>query len=322
MSNLATSNELFPEFNNQQSQRQSSIKQVLYVTLGFNLLVLATKFSLGLATGSLSLLADALHSFSDSASNILGLVAMRLANPQPDWDHPYGHSKFESLGALGIAGFLIVAGVEILSSAVKRLFFSADSESIEVNNLSLIMMIAVLVINIGISVYEAQRGKALNSKLLQADARHTLSDVWVTIVLIVGMWGMRWGWTWLDIVLAFLMAGLVFWSAWEVIKENVPFLSDRVAISAREIMEIVMDVYGVLNCHSITSRGVIGQEIFVEMHLVVAPREIGAAYEIVTTVKHKLQEKYGLVHTTIQLEPYENIEILETHLKQPQNLVP
>jgi cation diffusion facilitator family transporter len=312
---------LSSELDVRSSQRQNSIKNVLYITLGFNLLVLETKFCLGLATGSLSLIADALHSLSDSASNILGLVAMRLANPQPDWDHPYGHSKFESLGALGIAGFLIVAGVEILGSATKRLFFSANSESVEVSNLSLIMMIAVLIINIGISVYEARRGKALNSKLLQADARHTLSDVWVTIVLIAGMCGIRLGWTWLDIVLAFLVAGLVFWSAWEVIKENIPFLSDRVAISAREIMEIVMDVYGVLNCHSITSRGVIGQEIFVEMHLVVAPREIDEAYAIVTAVKQKLQEKYGSIHTTIQLEPYKNIELLENYLKQPHNSV-
>lgn len=305
--------------NSQLSQRQNSIRNVLYITLGLNLLVLEIKFSLGWATDSLSLLADALHSFSDSASNILGLIAMRLANPKPDWDHPYGHSKFESLGALGIAGFLIIAGIEIFTSAVKRLFLSTDVESVKVSNLNLIMMIAVLIINIGIAVYEAKRGKALNSKLLQADARHTLSDVWVTAILLAGMWGIHLGWMWLDIVLAFLVSGLVFWSAWEVIKENVPFLSDRVAIPAREIMKTVTDVYGVLNCHSITSRGVLGQEIFIEMHLVVAPREINAAYEIVEAVKHKLQEKYGSVHATIQLEPYKNIELLENHLKQPQN---
>ncbi|MBW4532713.1 MAG: cation diffusion facilitator family transporter [Pleurocapsa minor HA4230-MV1] len=307
------------KLDSQQSKRQSSIQKVLYITLGLNLLVLETKFSLGLATGSLSLLADALHSLSDSASNILGLIAMRLANPKPDWDHPYGHSKFESLGALGIAGFLIVAGIEILDSAVKRLFFAGDSESIEVSNLSLVMMITVLMINIGVAVYEAERGKALNSKLLQADARHTFSDVWVTVILLVGMWGIRLGFGWLDIVLAFLVAGLVFWSAWEVIRENVPFLSDRVAIPAREIMKTVTDVYGVLNCHSITSRGVLGQAIFIEMHLVVAPREISEAYKIVEAVEQKLQEKYGSVHATIQLEPHKNIELLESHLKQPQS---
>ena len=301
------------------SQRQNSIRNVLYITLGLNLLVLETKFSLGLATGSLSLIADALHSFSDSASNIMGLVAMRLANPQPDWDHPYGHSKFESLGALAIAGFLAVAGIEILGTALERLFSSADSEPVRVSNLSLILMIGVLFINIAVALYEAQQGKALNSKLLQADARHTLSDVWVTVVILAGMWGVRIGWGWIDIVLAFLVAGLVFWSAWEVIQDNVPLLSDRVAIPAREIMAVVMDVYGVVNCHSIASRGVVGQEVFIEMHLVVVPREISAAYKIVKTVEQKLKQKYGWVHTTIQLEPHENIELLESHLKQPRN---
>jgi len=301
------------------SHRQNSIRNVLYVTLGLNLLVLETKFSLGLATGSLSLLADALHSLSDSASNILGLIAMRLANPQPDWDHPYGHSKFESLGALAIGGFLIVAGVEIFGSAIKRLFMFENGESIEISDVSFIMMIVVLIVNIGITLYEDRRGKALNSKLLQADARHTLSDVWVTLALLAGMGGIRLGWVWLDTVLAFLVAGLVFWSAWEVIKDNIPFLSDRVAIPASEIMEIVTDVYGVLNCHSITSRGVVGQEIFIEMHLIVAPREIEAAYKIVEAVEEKLQEKYGNVHATIQLEPYKNLELLEKYLREPHN---
>lgn len=300
------------------AQRQNSIQTVLYITLGLNLLVLETKFSLGLAMGSLSLLADALHSFADSASNVLGLVAVRLANPKPDWDHPYGHSKFESLGALGIAGFLIVAGIEILGSAVKRLFSPWDTASLQVSNLNLIIMVSVLLINIFVTVYEAKKGQELNSKLLQADAKHTLSDVWVTVVILAGMWGIRYGWVWLDIVLAFMVAGLVFWSAWEVIRDNIPLLSDRVAISAQEIMEIVMDVYGVLNCHSITSRGLVDQEIFIEMHLVVAPKEIKAAYEIVGEVEKRLYEKYGQVHVTIQLEPYENIQLLENHLQQPR----
>ena len=172
------------QLDDQLSQRQDSIQNVLYITLGLNLLVLETKFCLGLGMGSLSLLADALHSLSDSASNVLGLIAMRLANPKPDWDHPYGHSKFESLGALGVAGFLIVAGTEIFGSALKRIFVPLDGESIRVSNINLMMMVGVLIINIGVALYEAKRGKELDSRLLKADAKHTLSDVWITVVLL------------------------------------------------------------------------------------------------------------------------------------------
>lgn len=304
--------------NSELEQRQNSIRQVLYITLGLNLIVLETKFCLGLATGSLSLLADALHSFTDSASNVVGLIAMNLANPQPDWDHPYGHSKFESLGALAIAGFLVVTCLEILRSAIERIFWSPGTESLIVDNLDLILMIGVLIINIGVAIYERRRGKELKSTLLIADARHTLSDVWVTLAILIGLIGVKQGWFWLDNILTFVVAGFIFHSAWEVLKENIPSLTDRVAIPAKDILEITMGVYGVLNCHSITSRGKLEHEVFIEMHMVVAPQDIKAAHAITEEVERKLQEKYGLVHITIHLEPYDYIEPLESHLQKPQ----
>ncbi len=304
--------------NSELQKRKDSIQQVLYITLGLNLIVLETKFCLGLATGSLSLLADALHSFTDSASNVVGLIAMRLANPKPDWDHPYGHSKFESLGALAIAGFLIVTCIEILRSAIERIFATQGTESLTVDNLDLILMIGVLIINIGVAIYEKNRGKALRSTLLLADARHTLSDVWVTIAILIGLVGVKQGWLWLDTILTFVVAGFIFHSAWEVLQENIPSLTDRVAIPAKDILELTMGVYGVLNCHSITSRGKLDHEIFIEMHMVVAPQDIKTAHAVTEEVERKLQEKYGLVHVTIHLEPYEYIEPLESHLQKPQ----
>ena len=304
--------------NSELQKRQDSIQQVLYITLGLNLIVLETKFCLGLATGSLSLLADALHSFTDSASNVVGLIAMRLANPKPDWDHPYGHSKFESLGALAIAGFLIVTCLEILRSAIDRIFATQGRESLTVDNLDLLLMIGVLIINIGVAIYEKNRGKALRSTLLLADARHTLSDVWVTIAILIGLVGVQQGWLWLDTILTFVVAGFIFHSAWEVLQENIPSLTDRVAIPAKDILEVTMGVYGVLNCHSITSRGKLDHEIFIEMHMVVAPQDIKTAHAVTEEVERKLQEKYGLVHVTIHLEPYEYIEPLESHLQKPQ----
>ncbi|WP_414410306.1 cation diffusion facilitator family transporter [Synechococcus sp. W65.1] len=90
------------------SRRQRQVQRVLYVTLGLNSLVFAIKLTLGLATGSLSLVADALHSVTDSASNLLALVAVHFSSPEPDEEHPYGRSKFEAIGALGIAALLAI----------------------------------------------------------------------------------------------------------------------------------------------------------------------------------------------------------------------
>jgi cation diffusion facilitator family transporter len=82
---------------------RAEVKKVLLITLLLNLFVMALKAVVGYSTGSLSLLADALHSVTDSANNVLGLIASRFSSPQPDREHPYGHRKFEAVGALGIS---------------------------------------------------------------------------------------------------------------------------------------------------------------------------------------------------------------------------
>ncbi|MGK7906169.1 MAG: cation diffusion facilitator family transporter [Synechococcus sp.] len=284
---------------------------MLLITLVLNVLVFAIKIVLGLKTGSLSLIADALHSVSDSASNILGLVAIRMAKPEPDWDHPYGHSKFESIGALGIAAFLVVAFLEIIKVAFERILHAGTTKPLSIDDLTLQIMVIVLLINIVVTLYERQQGKRLDSRLLLADARHTLSDVGITLVVLLGLWGTQQGWIWLDTVLAFPIGALVLWSAWEVLTENVPVLTDRVAIAPTAIYDRVMSVEGVLNCHEISSRGVVGQRVFVEMHLVVKPLDVESAHRISELVELALQEKYGEIHATIHLEPHDYIEPFE-----------
>lgn len=292
----------------QEPNRQRLIQRVLYITLGLNLLVFAVKLILSYLTGSLSLFADALHSVTDSANNILGLVAMRLAKPEPDWDHPYGHAKFEAVGALGIAAFLGVAFLEIVQQAIARVVAPDPESTLTVDDLSLKLMIGVLGVNIFVAVYERMRGRALNSHLLLADARHTFSDIWISLAVLLGLWGVQLGFPWLDTILALPVAVLVLWSAWLVLRENIPFLTDRVAIAPKAIHAVAMRVPGVLNCHAITSRGMVGQMVFIEMHVVVQPPDVESAHRITEQVEKALREQFGAVQTTIHLEPYEYIE--------------
>ncbi|MFS8855137.1 cation diffusion facilitator family transporter [Synechococcus sp. H55.2] len=297
----------FPDSAAIAARRQHQVQRVLYVTLGLNLLVFLVKLGLGLATGSLSLVADALHSSADSASNILALLAARFSSPEPDEEHPYGHSKFEAIGAMGIAAFLGMASFEILSTAVGRFF--EPQPPLQVDGLTLTLMVGVLGINLFVAFYERSWGKALSSSLLLADARHTLSDVWVTLTVLLGLAGIHyWGIPWLDQVLAVPVGLLVFWSGWEVLQENIPFLTDRVAIPPKTLRELVLSLPGVLDCHDITSRGIPGQMIFIEMHMVVEPLDVESAHRITEAVEQLLQERYGPVRVTIHLEPYSHIE--------------
>ncbi|HLO51015.1 MAG TPA: cation diffusion facilitator family transporter [Kamptonema sp.] len=290
------------------TDNRPEVRRVLIITLLLNLLVLAIKVVVGWLTGSLSLMADALHSVTDSANNILGLTVNHFAAPQPDREHPYGHQKYDAVGALAIAAFLLIACFEILSSAVERLV--SGGKPARISPPELWMLLIVLGINIFVAFYERQVGQRNGSAILVADAQHTMSDVWVTIMVIGGLIGVWQGEVLhipqlqsLDVILAFPVALLVFYSGWKVLKENLPLLVDEMAIPPETIQAIAMEVPGVINCHDIASRGAIGRQVFIEMHLVVDAKDVETAHLITEAVETRLQEKFSPVRILIHVEP-------------------
>ncbi|MGF1588271.1 MAG: cation diffusion facilitator family transporter [Pleurocapsa sp.] len=291
---------------------RSQVRRVLWLTLLLNLFVMALKFTLGIATGSLSLQADAIHSVTDSVNNVLGLVTNRFSSPQPDREHPYGHQKFEAVGALGIAAFLGIACFEILRGAVEKLFWNTENVAIAVSSTELWLLLLVLGVNIFVAFYERNIGRKIGSPILIADARHTMSDIWVTIIVIAGLVGV---WQaenlnipqlqWLDVVLAFPVALLVFHSGWEVINENLPWLVDEMAIAPEEIYDVATQVLGVVNCHDIASRGILDRQVFIEMHLIVDTDDLVVAHQITEQIEELLEKRFGAVRVLIHVEPPE-----------------
>jgi cation diffusion facilitator family transporter len=289
---------------------RSEIRKVLIITLFLNLFVMGLKAIVGFWTGSLSLQADALHSVTDSANNVLGLIASRFSSPHPDRDHPYGHQKFEALGALGIAAFLGIACFEIIQGAIERIFKGITP--IEISASELWILLIVLGVNIFVAFYERGVGIRVQSPILIADAKHTMSDVWVTITVLVGLIGVWQGkildfpqLQWLDVILAFPVALLVFRSGWEVLKANLPWLVDEMAIAPEAIHCLVMEVPGVVNCHDIASRGLLGRQVFIEMHLIVDVSDVETAHCITEAVEEKLIERFAPVRIIIHIEPPE-----------------
>ncbi len=282
---------------------RATVRKVLIITLLLNIFVMLLKVFVGKLTGSLSLLADALHSITDSANNILGLIASRFSSPQPDREHPYGHLKFEAVGALGISAFLGIACFEILQGAVERII--NGGEPVRISPPELWLLLLVLGVNIFVTFYERQVGVKVGSPILIADAKHTMSDVWVTISVIGGLIGVWLGYQWLDVALAFPVALLVFWSGWTVLKENLPWLVDQIAIAPELIHAIALSVPGVINCHDIASRGVVGRQAFIEMHLIVDAQDVQTAHRVTEEVERRLEERFRPVRIVIHVEPPE-----------------
>lgn len=298
------------------TDNRPQVRQVLLLTLILNLFVMGLKLVVGFFTGSLSIQADALHSFTDSANNVLGLVSNQFASPQPDREHPYGHQKYEALGALGIAAFLGITCFEIIQRIVERFFTGAAV--IQLSSWELWLLIIVLGVNIFVAFYERHLGRKLDSPILIADSYHTMGDIWITLVVILGLVGMWQAQTWeipqlqwLDVILALPVALLVLKSGWKVLRENLPWLVDEIAIPPEVIYRIALQVPGVINCHHIASRGVVGRQVFIEMHMVVDSEDVETAHDVTEAVEEKLEEYFSPARILIHIEPpeYESDQI-------------
>src|SRR5690348_2191959 len=165
--------------------RSAAVRRVLVGLLAANLAVVAAKLAIGLSAGSLAVVGDALHSTVDVLSNILGLVVIRVAARGPDEDHPYGHGKFETLGALAIVVFLSVTCFELMRGAVNDLV--GGLRRVVVGDFQLALLVLTLGVNVLITWYEHRRGVELGSELLVADAAHTRADVFITVGVVVGV---------------------------------------------------------------------------------------------------------------------------------------
>jgi len=281
----------------------AAVRRVLIGLLGANLAVVAAKAFIGVVSGSLAVWGDALHSSVDSLYNVLGLIVVRVAAREPDEDHPYGHGKFETLGALAIVVFLSITCFELVRNAVQTLV--VGGHTIVVTDLGLVVLLATLAVNVFVAWYENRRGHELSSELLIADAAHTRTDVFITIGVLIGVLFARRGATWVDPVVAIVVAALIVRVAYQIFARTVPVLVDERAIPERAIRQAAQEVDGVKSAYGIRSRGGRGTGVRYAEVTIAVDREanVEAAHAIADQVEERLKRELELSAVTVHVEP-------------------
>ena len=281
----------------------AAVRRVLLGLLGANLAVVAAKAYIGVVSGSLAVWGDALHSSVDSLYNVLGLIVVRVAAREPDEDHPYGHGKFETLGALAIVVFLSITCFELIRNAVQKLL--GGGHTIVVTDLGLVVLLATLAINVFVAWYENRRGHELSSELLIADAAHTRTDVFITIGVLIGVLFARRGATWVDPVVAIVVAALIVRVAYQIFSRTVPVLVDERAIPERAIRHAAQEIAGVKSAYGIRSRGGHGAGVrYAEVTIAVdRDANVEAAHAIADQVEERLKRDLELSAVTVHVEP-------------------
>lgn len=280
-------------------ERARRSRSILARVLLLNVGVVAVKAAAFAVSGALSLLAEIVHSSLDAANNVFALWITRVAGRAPDDDHPYGHQKFETLGALVLVGLLSITVFELVERAVERLT-APEPVPVEASPLALGLMGFGLVAGLAIATYESRKGRELGSDLILADAAHTRSDVLTTVAVLAGLVLVRLGWTWVDPWLTLVVAGAIAWTGWSIVRESVPILVDERAVHPDRIRDVAEENPGVVSCYGIRSRGREGA-VFAELTISVdaaldVARSHAIADDVEVRIAHDLKAREVVVH--------------------------
>jgi cation diffusion facilitator family transporter len=282
-------------------QKSSGVRRVLGGILIANAIVVIIKFTVGLDTNSLAVFGDALQSSVDAANNLFGIFVVRVASKAPDEDHPYGHAKFETLGALLIALLLALSIFELVRGAVARLMSGAPP--LNVSSAALGLLVFTLAVNIGVVWFETRAGRRLQSDLLLADALHTRTDVFITLGVLGGLALARSGLAWADPALALIVAVLVGRAGYQILRRAIPSLVDERAFDQTTIQHEAEGVNGVVSAYAIRSRHA-GDRRFAELTISVdGGADVASAHRIADEVEGRLRDSLQLDEVTVHVEP-------------------
>jgi cation diffusion facilitator family transporter len=246
--------------------------------------------------------AEVLHTTLDAANNVLALAIAHVAAQEPDEDHPYGHQKFETLGALLLAGVLSITVFELGRAAFTRM--TADvPPTVAATPLAIGAMVVAVLVSLLVAAFEARRGRALGSDLLLADAAHTRSDVFTTIGVLGSLGVVALGAPGVDPWISLAVAAVIAHTGWTIIHRTIPVLVDERAVDPRLIQRVAERHDDVLSCYGIRSRGRPG-EVFAELTIALDPAlDVAHSHAIADDVERTVAEEVGAREVIVHVEP-------------------
>jgi cation diffusion facilitator family transporter len=282
--------------------RVRAIQRTLAIILVANLVVVAVKVVVAMRTGALSVLGATVESALDAMNNVVAMALVSIAALGPDEDHPYGHDKFETLGALAIVGFLSISCFELVRNAITQLVHGQVPEVATATEIALLGSTAL--VNVFVVWYERRRGRELGSALLLADAAHTGGDIFVTVLAFASLLLARAGFAFVDPWLALVVAGVIAYSGYQILKVTVPILVDQRAVDAAEIRRIVAVIPGIQGVPNVRSRTSASGTLFAEVTITCdGGLTVARAHELADAAERAIRDTLGAADVTVHVEP-------------------
>ena len=277
-------------------------------SIAVNTILFAAKLWAGVVTGSIALMADAWHTMSDSITSVFMIPAAKLASKKPDKEHPFGHGRWELIASVLMAFVLGFIALEFFLGSIEK-FRAGESEGVVFGTLALVITIASIVIKEALAQYEFYLGRKYNNPVITADAWHSRTDSLSSVIILLGIiitkiWSGLW---WMDSVLGLICALVIFYAAFEIMKEVVTKIlgeepkQDFIDSLNDEIKKIHDDD---LKLHHIHIHNYIThKELTLHIRLD-KDMSIKEGHDIATVIEDMIEEKFNMA-ATIHVEPLE-----------------
>lgn len=279
-----------------QGSHRGANRRRLGIVLGLVLLYMAAEVIGGLLTNSLALLSDAGHMLSDAASLGLALFALRIAERPPTPERTFGYHRTEILAALANGATLVAIAIYIVVEAWQRF---ASPEPVQGGGMMAIATGGLLVNLLGMWVLHRGRSDSLN---IRGAWLHVLSDTLGSVqAMAAGALIWAFGWSWTDPVAAVLIAVLVVWSAWSLLRDSLNVLMEGTPrhIDATEVGEVLAEIEGVVGVHDLHVWTITSGFESLSAHVRVEGEDRA---RILREIRETVRERFGIEHSTVQLE--------------------
>jgi len=260
------------------------------------------KLVIGIITGSLGLLSEALHSGLDLIAAVITFFSVRISDRPPDNNHHYGHGKIENFSALVETILLIITCAWIIYEAVTRL--TTGKTEIVVNIYSYIVVVTSILIDISRSRALYRVAKKYNSQALEADALHFSTDIWSSVVVLLGLICADIGFHIADSIAALAVAMIVLGISYRLGKRAVDVLLDKTPSKLMDkIYEILNQTPDIIQYHDLKVRTA-GADTFVEVNIHVIPGiTVENAHHISDELEQKISDNIQRCKVHIHIEP-------------------
>lgn len=260
------------------------------------------KLIIGISTGSLGILSEALHSGLDLIAAAMTFFTVRISDHPADREHNYGHGKFENFSALIETFLLLITCAWIIYEAINRLV--KHNVHIEVTVWSFVVICTSIIIDFSRSRALYRVAKKYNSQALEADALHFSTDIWSSVVVLVGLTGALLNFYYADTIAALIVALIVLFVSYRLGKKSFNALTDKAPEGVTESIDKIMkEIPEVKNYHDIRVREA-GAKKFIELNIHVDKNlTIDEAHEISHKVEDEIEKQFVNSKVMVHTEP-------------------